>query len=487
MLFHEPLFIFVLLPLAMFLANLAQCATARLLVISSLSLVYYGLVAPAHFGLLVAICVANMIALTVFRQLPRAAPFSAIARIVAVLNLIPLAIIKYHPAQIADESTSLVIQGLVIPLGISFYTFQIVLFWLRGDYRRVDANPISLLAFISFFPQLALGPIQRFGEIVPQLRRPRPRLEWQVLGLATLAIALVKKRVLAEGLVDVVAGYREVLEAGGALTSFDAWVYMLANTAYIYLDFSAYADIAVGLGLLFGIRLIDGFRSPFRADTVADFWRRWNVTLMRFFREAIYRPVSKTLGGAGLGTTAGLFLVMIACGLWHGAGWHYVIWGAWVGLWIWSERLLKPALARMTLALRRIWVLLAFLLPLTVFLHADLAHSVMLLHRMSEISNWTTLPAHIHSHLPSAFQVWAGDPVDQEFKLSSYELGWLILVWLIIWVTPSTAQIRHQLHRFVRCDLRMRRCKCLAAGAIAGVAGACVVQSRAPHFFYFQF
>ncbi|WP_394425077.1 MBOAT family O-acyltransferase [Vreelandella stevensii] len=216
---------------------------------------------------------------------------------------------------------------LVLPLGISFFTFQQIAFLVDVRSGVVQRGPFSLYGvFVSFFPQLIAGPIVHYRELAPQLatlRRPEP---WAVrFGLVLLCLGLAKKLLIADNLAPFVdmlyAKPPESMVAGDTLVA--GWAYGLQ----LYFDFSGYADMAIGLALLFGVRLPDNFDSPYQARDIQAFWRRWHMTLSRFLRDYLYVP----LGGSQQGLPrhlVALMVTMLLGGLWHGAGWQFLLWGA---------------------------------------------------------------------------------------------------------------------------------------------------------------
>jgi D-alanyl-lipoteichoic acid acyltransferase DltB (MBOAT superfamily) len=221
---------------------------------------------------------------------------------------------------------------LAIPLGISFYTFQQITLAVdvyRGAYGRDYAR---YWLYVLFFPHLVAGPLVHHREMVPQFRRLGFRWNAFMAGIVLLSLGLFKKLCIADPLAPVVA---EVFDApaGQALQFWRAWVATLAYTMQLYFDFSGYSDMALGLARLFGVRLPINFNSPYKAASIIDFWRRWHITLSRFLRESLYFP----LGGNRRGPVrryANLMIVMVLGGLWHGAGWTFVAWGALHGLYL---------------------------------------------------------------------------------------------------------------------------------------------------------
>lgn len=223
--------------------------------------------------------------------------------------------------------------GIVLPLAISFFTFQQIAYLVdtRRD-RHAERSLLHYSLFVTFFPQLIAGPIVRREELLPQLLAEH----WGInaghiaQGLAVISLGLFKKVVIADSIAptaDTLFGYAA---QGGVLSFGEAWVAALAFTFQLYFDFSGYADIAIGLALIFGVRLPQNFHSPYKASNLIDFWRRWHITLSRFLRDYLYIP----LGGKGrreYRRTLNLLVTMLLGGLWHGADWTYVAWGAWHG------------------------------------------------------------------------------------------------------------------------------------------------------------
>lgn len=227
------------------------------------------------------------------------------------------------------------VPSIALPLAISFCTFQQVSFLVDCSRKQVgEFNFRRYLLYIVFFPHLIAGPVVRHHELLPQLEQPRPlATRWQDLtwGLHLFALGLFKKAVIA----DTMAGYADPVfnaaAAGAAPSCLEAWGAALGYTFQLYFDFSGYADMALGSARMFGIFLPENFNSPYKAENIADFWRRWHITLSHFLRDYLYIP----LGGSRAGTMRtymNLVLTMLLGGLWHGAAWTFVIWGAMHGV-----------------------------------------------------------------------------------------------------------------------------------------------------------
>ena len=234
----------------------------------------------------------------------------------------------------ADAQLDSVLR-VALPLGISFYTFQSMSYTIDVYRGRAKAlrNFIDFACYVSLFPQLVAGPIIRFAEIEDQLRDRRETVEKFARGVAFFSLGLAKKVLLANPCGKVAD---TVFDAGSALPM-DAWYGALAYAFQIYFDFSGYTDMAIGLGLMLGFVLPKNFDSPYKADSITDFWRRWHMSLSNWLRDYLYIP----LGGSHKGprrTYINLLLVMLLGGLWHGAAWNFVLWGGFHGVLLALER-----------------------------------------------------------------------------------------------------------------------------------------------------
>ena len=242
----------------------------------------------------------------------------------AVLVVGVLVLFKYTGFFLASWTVGL--PGWLAPLGLSFSSF-LQIFWLRDRYcgEAEAVSPLDYACSLTFFVTATCGPILRVGELVPQLRQPGA-FSWETCsaGLYCFALGLAKKVLLA-GM--FAGGADHGFSAAGGLSSTDAVLAMLCYTLQIYFDFSGYCDMAWGMGKMMGIDLPVNFDSPYRAVSVQDFWARWHITLSRFFRSCVYIPLGGNRRGMAV-TCRNLMLVYLISGLWHGAGWGFVLWGA---------------------------------------------------------------------------------------------------------------------------------------------------------------
>jgi len=229
--------------------------------------------------------------------------------------------------------------GIVLPLGISFYTFQSLSYTI--DVYRRDLVPtrrlLDFAAYVAMFPQLVAGPIVRFSEIAADLRGRRETRARFSRGIGFLVIGLAKKLLLANP-----CGWVADQAFGAAeLDVLTAWAGVIAYSFQIYFDFSGYSEMAIGLGLMLGFTLPANFNAPYRSTSISEFWRRWHITLGTWARDYLYFP----LGGSRKGrarTMINLLIVMLLVGLWHGAAWQFLVWGAVHGVLLVTERALKP-------------------------------------------------------------------------------------------------------------------------------------------------
>ena len=241
--------------------------------------------------------------------------------------------------------------GVILPIGISFFTFQQIAYLVDVREGKSDRYaPADYALFVSFFPQLIAGPIVHHREMMPQFARGLgPRAEDIALGLTIFIAGLFKKVVLADNLAPFASPVFAAADAGAQVSSFEAWGAALAYTFQIYFDFSGYSDMAIGLARLFGVRLPINFHSPYKAGSIIEFWRRWHMTLSRFLRDYLYIRLGGNRRGP-LRRHVNLMATMLLGGLWHGAGWGFVIWGALHGLYLVINHVARAAAARVGLA-----------------------------------------------------------------------------------------------------------------------------------------
>jgi alginate O-acetyltransferase complex protein AlgI len=339
MLFSSYTFLFQFLPAVAlaFVAARRHSPRAGILVLAGASMFFYGAWRPIYLLLLLASIAANF-SLGLVMENPRRR--RAIGMLGVALNLALLGYFKYTNFFIGSigalNGAPLPQLDIVLPLGISFFTFQQIAYLvdvMRG--APVERDIVSYTLFVSFFPHLIAGPLVHHAEMIPQFKRGRTSRSAVLAarGIAIFVAGLFKKVVIADNLAQFVSPVFAHLDDGGVVATSWAWLATLSYTLQIYFDFSGYSDMAIGLALLFGIRLPVNFRSPYKATSIIDFWRRWHITLSRFLRDYLYIP----LGGNRHGEPRrylNLMLTMLLGGLWHGAGWNFLIWGGLHGLYL---------------------------------------------------------------------------------------------------------------------------------------------------------
>ena len=259
---------------------------------------------------------------------------------------------------------SLPVPQIALPLGISFYTFQVVSYVIdvyRGDVPA-QRNIVDFAAYLTMFPQLIAGPIVRYRDIAPQLRGRAHRLETAASGVRRFLLGLGKKVLLANQLGLLVSKFKAAPAAGVV----DWWVYAAAFTLQIYFDFSGYSDMAIGLGRLFGFSFPENFNYPYLSGSITEFWRRWHISLGSWFRDYLYIPLGGSRKGP-LRRTVNILIVWLATGLWHGAAWNFALWGLLFALLLLAEKqTLLPVLDRHR-ALGHVYVLFFVTLGFVLF------------------------------------------------------------------------------------------------------------------------
>src|SRR5438876_4410226 len=346
---------------------------------------------------------------------------------------------------------------ILLPIGISFYTFNSMSYTIDVFRKRIEPTRrmLEYTTFVALFPHLIAGPIVRFSDLADQLRRPRRRLTSHAasVGLFLLACGLTKKLLIA----DQLSPHVDRLFANpGQLGFVSAWAAAFAYSLQLYFDFSGYSDMAVGLAWLVGFRFPQNFNSPYKAANISDFWRRWHMSLSAWIRDYVFIP----LGGSRHGlrrTTVNLVVTMFLAGLWHGAAWTFVVWGLVHGLFLGSHAVLRRAgLTPSSTALNRVVTFLLVCAAFVIFrspslgVAGDVLSSMLGLHGLDG-------PARLHALLPA------------RFALS------MAALLLFVNVAPNTWQIR----------LRPRVWQGVAVGIAAAIAVMTISQ---PHpFIYFQF
>ena len=430
MLFNSLPFLSIFLPIVVagfFLSGLIPRSelrrTLQLSWLTLASLVFYGAWAPPYVLLLLGSVLVNFF---IGRRIrPESEGGKRVWVVLGVsFNLALLGYFKYADFFLGSLgwlfSIDLPLLHLVLPLAISFFTFQQIAYLV--DCRQGVAGRYEFLEyvfFVCFFPQLIAGPIVHHYEMLPQIARTGFTIAWRnlVVGSSIFLVGIFKKMVLADVSAEYADAFYSGVSDGITFGAVNAWVGVIAYTFQIYFDFSGYSDMAIGLARMFGIVLPQNFNAPYRATNIAEFWRRWHITLSRFLRDYLYIP----LGGNRRGRTrryVNLMVTMLLGGLWHGAAWTFVAWGFLHGLYLcihrfwvfvmfqlgmdakpgsWPERLLRP-----------VWWLLTVLCVVVawVFFRADNFQQAMAVFSMLTGGGGEELPWHLANVFRGSMKIW---------------------------------------------------------------------------------
>ena len=378
MLFTEPTFLFLFLPvlLALYFLKRPHAAYANWLLLIA-SVIFYAKGGGAFTWLMLGSIAFNYwMAIAVEHvKADSAGRAKSLVAVAVAINLIVLGIFKY--ANFLGDNVNVVIEAfhgsplrlprVLLPIGISFFTFHAISYVVdvyRGD-ATAQKSPVHAALYLLLFPQLIAGPIIRYRFIADQLARRVVSLDDLAEGVRRFVVGLGKKVLIA----NIVAGPADKIFAMpiAELDAGHAWLAVVCYTIQIYFDFSGYSDMAIGLGRMFGFRFPENFRWPYAAETVQEFWRRWHISLSAWFRDYLYVP----LGGNRLSiarTYLNLVVVFFLCGLWHGASWTFVVWGLLHGAFLVLERLgLATAVKRLPRVLRHGYLLATVMLGWVFF------------------------------------------------------------------------------------------------------------------------
>ena len=349
MLFTEPTFLFLFLPILLalyFIRGWREHAAYANWLLLAASVIFYTAGGGAFTWLMLASIAFNYwMAIAVDRAYGTPAAARRLALAVAV-DLVVLGVFKYANF-FTDNVNALLkvarvpaldVPRVLLPIGISFFTFHAISYVIDVSRRDATAqkSPVHAALYLLLFPQLIAGPIIRYRDIADQLARRVVSIDGFAYGVRRFVVGLAKKVLIA----NVVAGPADKIFAlpANELSTGHAWLGIVCYTLQIYFDFSGYSDMAIGLGRMFGFRFPENFRWPYVATSVTAFWRRWHISLSTWFRDYLYIP----LGGNRVSPArryANLVTVFFLCGLWHGASWNFVIWGSWHGSFLVIERL----------------------------------------------------------------------------------------------------------------------------------------------------
>lgn len=399
MLFSSMTFVFVFMPLVMSIYLLSK-KEIRNYVLLAASIIFYAWGEPRYLAIMImTIFVTYAGARLIDRYVETAGRKWALALTILV-DLGFLIYFKYFNFIVDNVNAALQLNldfiDVVMPIGISFYTFQAISYLIDVYRREVEAQKdVNKLAlYIVLFPQLVAGPIVKYHDVCEQIDERTVTFADVVIGLKRFIIGLSKKVLIANTLAVVVdrifAQQPEMLGFGYA------WLGIVAYAVQLYFDFSGYSDMAIGLGRMFGFRFLENFNYPYISKSISEFWQRWHISLATWFKQYLYIP----LGGnrvSPVRTYVNLFVVFLVTGIWHGASWTFVMWGVWNGVFICWEKYMgwhkdKPGETRLAGAAKHVYAMLAFLLGLVIFRSDNMAYAWGYLKQMFLIDLPATLP-----------------------------------------------------------------------------------------------
>lgn len=337
MLFNSYFFICIFLPITLigFFA-IGQRGHHRIAVswLVGASLFFYGWWNPAYLWLILGSILFNYTTGIILGNQEQEGAKKGVLVVGISINLATLGYFKYANFFVNNLNSAIGsdfhVNTMILPLAISFFTFQQITYLVdayKGETREYNFLHYSL--FVTFFPQLIAGPIVHHKEMLPQFVKDgvyRLKHENLAVGITVFAIGLFKKVCLADGIAQYATPVFQAAEAGVSVSFIEAWGGALAYTFQLYFDFSGYSDMAIGLACMFGIQLPLNFNSPYKAINIIEFWSRWHMTLSRFFRDYLYVPLGGNRKGK-IRQLSNLMITMLLGGLWHGAGWTFVMWG----------------------------------------------------------------------------------------------------------------------------------------------------------------
>ena len=463
MLFSSIPFLYVFLP-ATLLLYFAAPRRMKNAVLLLCSLVFYGWGEPKYLLLMLfSIAQGYLFGLLIekYRGKTRSTVFFWLS---VSLSLLLLAYFKYADFFLDSfrAVTGLPVPALQIalPIGISFYTFQILSYVV--DVRRGDAsaqkNPIDLAAYIAMFPQLIAGPIVRYTDVAAQLRTRTHTRAGTAAGTRRFVLGLAKKILIANVLGQLVQQFQTAQDPD---TLFH-WLYAVGFMLQIYFDFSAYSDMAIGLGAIFGFTFPENFNYPYCSASITEFWRRWHISLGSWFRDYVYIP----LGGSRVGKwklLRNLLLVWAATGLWHGAAWNFVLWGLFYAVLLIAEKFaLLPKLQKHP-AIGRVYTLLFVLLGFVLFDAPSLSAAA--------------------SRIAGLFG-GAGAGVESLYYLRSYAV---VLLLAVLGATPLPKRLLARLRQNRVCGTILDVLEPIVLVALLALCTAYLIDGSFNPFLYFRF
>lgn len=367
MVFSSIPFLYYFLPVVL-LVYFAVPTALKNTVLLVFSLAFYAWGEPIYVFLMAVTILVNYV-LGICTEKFRGRPLSKVFLALSVIFCLgALGYFKYADFFIENANnvlgTSIPLFGIALPIGISFYTFQIMSYVIdvyRGS-AKAQKNIIDLGAYVSLFPQLIAGPIVRYADIEKQLKYRTHSFQKAHDGIVSFVVGLSKKILIANTLGELCTSFAVV----GDKSVMFYWLYALSYMIQIYFDFSGYSDMAIGLGKIFGFTFMDNFRYPLASRSITDFWRRWHISLGSWFRDYVYIP----LGGNRRGSIRHIFNILVVwflTGFWHGAEWNFIIWGLYFALLLMAEKFFLSKYLSKSKIIGHIYVLFFVIISFAIF------------------------------------------------------------------------------------------------------------------------
>jgi alginate O-acetyltransferase complex protein AlgI len=387
MVFSSLLFLYFFLPASIILYFLAPGMRMKNLVLLIFSLIFYAWGEPVWIILLLISSVVDFFLGTFIDKYRGRKASSWLLGASVLVNLSLLMTFKYADFFTFNFNyifgTSLPLPGITLPIGISFYTFQ-TLSYSIDVYRNqipVQRSFLNYMVYVSMFPQLVAGPIVRYSEVVGDIDKRSSTWPSIMSGANRFCLGLFKKVFIANTASILVDKYLELQFFH--LSSPEAWFGIVMFSVQIYFDFSGYSDMAIGMGRIFGFHFLENFKHPYAAISVADFYKRWHMSLGRFFRDYVYIP----LGGNRRHQYRNIMVVWLLTGFWHGASWNFVLWGAFFGCFMIIEKWLEKPLERTPRLLRHTYTLILIVFSRAIFYFVDFEDLKFMLVNLFHSSN----------------------------------------------------------------------------------------------------
>lgn len=468
MLFSSITFLYAFLPVLLILYFVVPPRGQNGVLLAA-SLLFYAWGEPVYLFLMLGSILAGYgfgLLIDRFRHKPQAANLLTAASV--CVSLSSLVLFKYSDFFLSTVNaltgSSFALLGLALPVGISFYTFQILSYTI--DVRRGDApvqrNPFTFATYVALFPQLIAGPIVRYVTVADELEHRTTGRTDIAYGVGHFTVGLGKKVLLANVLGELCEIYRETTDGSVLFT----WLYAVSYALHLYFDFSGYSDMAIGLGRIFGFHFLENFNYPYISRSITEFWRRWHMSLGTWFRDYVYIP----LGGNRVSRLRWVFnlaVVWMLTGFWHGAGWTFILWGLWFGVWLICEKLFLGAwLKKLPTAVSWIWTTLLVLLGFVLF---DAESLTAALSRMGNLFGGGGLPLVSDTAL---------------YYLRSYAV---VLIIAVIGATPLPRLAWQKMRASLPGETLSTILEPLALGGLLLLVSAYLIDGSYNPFIYFRF